>query len=796
MNYWKIFYEDWKPEQQGLRESLCALGNGYFVTRGAAEEVPDNDYNYPGTYLACGYNRLKTNIGGKTIENEDLVNWPNWLFQTFRHEDGEWLDLEKVKILDYEQELDLYKGLLSRKFRFMDAKNRETSVITKRLVSMYDMHVAAMEWTIIPENWSGKIIVRSGIDGNVINNGVPRYRDLNSHHLDIIDTGFLNDKTSYIISKTKQSRIEMAQAAKVDVYMDKLLQEVNRNNIDENNFVGQDITIECNKLEPVMIEKTVSLYTSKDFAISDILNEAKKKLLQVSNFNGILDNHAGEWKSIWKRNNIEVKPSDENLKILRLHIFHVFQSLSHNSIDHDIGVPSRGWHGEAYRGHIFWDELYILPYLNLHLPQLARTLLMYRYRRMDKARRAAEKAGYKGTMFPWQSGSNGREETQVIHLNPKSGNWLPDNSQLQRHITAAIIYNVWQYYQATNDMEFLYYFGAEMIINAALFWSTIAEYNPIRDRYEIKGVMGPDEYHTGYPGSDKPGINNNAYTNFMASWVIDCAQKVMTMLDDSYIQQISKKVGLTKKDIERWNEVKKKMFIPFIDGNIIEQFEGFSELKDFDWEKYRKKYGKVMRLDRILEKENDSPNNYKASKQADALMLFYLFSSEELVKVFNQLGYEFKPPDIPANVEYYRKITSHGSTLSQVIHSWVHARNRRKLSWENFELALMSDFKDVQGGTTPEGIHLGAMAGTVDLIQRCYTGLEVRDNVLWLNPKLPGNIEELTFNLRFRSHWMRVFINDEKIIVNFERGWAEPVRLGIGEKIMRFEKNTIKEIKL
>jgi len=201
-----------------------------------------------------------------------------------------------------------------------------------------------------------------------------------------------------------------------------------------------------------------------------------------------------------------VKTEGEENKILRLHIFHIYQTISHNSIGHDIGVPSRGWHGEAYRGHIFWDELYIFPYLNLHMPQLARSLLMYRYYRLPKARQAAKENGYDGAMYPWQSGSNGREESQKIHLNPKSGRWIPDNSNLQRHINAAIPYNVWLYYQTTGDMDFFTTYGAEIILSTALFWSSIAELNLKTGRYEINGIMGPDEYHTGYPESGKPGL--------------------------------------------------------------------------------------------------------------------------------------------------------------------------------------------------------------------------------------------------------------------------------------------------
>ncbi len=412
---------------------------------------------------------------------------------------------------------------------------------------------------------------------------------------------------------------------------------------------------------------------------------------------------------------------------------------------------------------------------------------MYRYRRLPQARLMAEREGYRGAMYPWQSGSNGREESQELHLNPKSGRWIPDNSRLQRHINAAIPYNVWKYYQTTDDMDFLASYGAEMILSTALFWSSIAEIDPKHDRYEIRGVMGPDEYHTSYPDSDSQGLNNNAYTNFMAVWVISCALDLMKKFDNRFLKELSQKIGITDDDLDRWKDITSRMYIPFNEDHIIMQFDGFDSLKELDWERYHQKYGKVMRLDRILEKENDTPNRYRAAKQADVLMLFYLFSADEILKVFDQLGYEFKADYIPENISYYQKITSHGSTLSEVIFSWVYARSERKRSWNSFKQALVSDYNDIQGGTTPEGIHLGAMAGTVDIIQRCYTGLEIRDDVLYLDPKLPNEIKKMSFHIRYRSHWIQLTITQSQLTINFARGWAGPVTIQVRDTRKVFE---------
>jgi alpha,alpha-trehalase len=300
-------------------------------------------------------------------------------------------------------------------------------------------------------------------------------------------------------------------------------------------------------------------------------------------------------------------------------------------------------------------------------------------------------------MYPGQSGSNGREETQQVHLNPQSGRWLPDNSHRQRHVNAAIAYNIWQYYQVTGDVQFMAFFGAEMLIEIARFWACVASYNEEIDRYEIRGVMGPDEYHDGYPDREEPGLNNNAYTNLMAAWVLWRALEIFYALPYDKRDELCEKLVVRPDEIEHWEDISRKMTVCFHDDGIISQFEGYEKLEEFDWEGYREKYGDIHRLDRILEAEGDSPNRYKLSKQADVLMLFYLFSAEELEELFERLGYELDHSMIPRNIDYYDARTSHGSTLSRVVSSWLLARENRPGSWDLFVDALESDVADIQG---------------------------------------------------------------------------------------------------
>ena len=499
----------------------------------------------------------------------------------------------------------------------------------------------------------------------------------------------------------------------------------------------------------------------------------------AGDFDPLLERHMVSWRHLWDRAHIEVGAEDGLVQMLHLQLFHLMQTVSNNSVGLDVGVPARGLHGEAYRGHVFWDEVFMIPLLSLRFPQLARALLLYRYRRMDQARRAATAAGYAGAMFPWQSASNGREETQQMHLNPVSGHWLPDASHRQRHVNGTIAYDVWQYYLASGDLEFLRFFGAEMILEIARFWASIATYNPTLDRYEIKGVMGPDEYHDAYPGRAEPGLDNNAYTNLMAVWCLCRAFDVLERLPPVSTRDLTERLAITPQELDRWDDVSRKMRVCFHEGNVISQFEGYELLEELDWDEYRRKYGDIQRLDRILEAEGDTPNRYKLTKQADVMMLFYLLPASELAELLDRLGYHYDDELIPRNIEYYESRTAYGSTLSRVVHSWINARSHRHQSWEFFLDALYSDANDIQGGTTKEGIHLGAMAGTIDILHRCYPGLELRDDGLHLHPVLPVELGSLGFSVRYRGHLVHLEFTTETARVGVDLAEGEPINVDV-----------------
>jgi trehalose/maltose hydrolase-like predicted phosphorylase len=782
---WTLRYKDVAPKQEGLREALCTLGNGYFATRGAAPESQADGTHYPGTYIAGCFNQLRTEVAGRAVEYESAVNAPNWLPLTFAVGDGAWLGLGHADVLSDRQDLDLRRGVLTRRLRVRDDLGHRTLVIQRRFVHMGAAHLGALEMTIVPENWSGRLHVRSEIDGTVTNSGVPRYRELASRHLIHGHARTLPPDGMLLVMETSQSHILIAEAVRTRVFHNGARMRTDATVSQQPGRIGQQFQIGMATGDRVVIEKTVAITTSRDRAVSEVGIAAAGWLETAGSFGELLAQHTTAWAHLWERFQIRLHNGEDDavLPVLRLHAFHLLQTVGPNTVGLDAGVPARGLHGEAYRGHVFWDELFVFPVLNLRLPQLSRSLLAYRYYRLPEARRAAIEAGHAGAMFPWQSGSDGSEQSALLHLNPQSGRWLPDTTYLQRHVGIAIAYNVWQYYQATGDLPFLADQGAEILLEIARFFASMAAFDRELGRYVIRGVVGPDEFHTSYPDSARAGIDNNAYTNVMTSWLLLHAIEVLDVLPAHRREELTDRLRITAAERQRWEHISRRIYVPFHSDGIISQFEGYENLKELDWEDYRARYGNIRRLDRILEAEGDSPDKYKVSKQADVLMLLYLLSADELTALLRRLGYDWSPCQISDTIDYYLARTSDGSTLSTVVHAWVLARAHRERTLEEFIEALRSDVADVQGGTTAEGIHLAAMAGTIDVLQRCFAGIETRDDVLWLNPFCPQSLGILKLPILYRGHVITLTVLDHTVLVHSGPGNLPPVSVGCGGQV-------------
>lgn len=757
------YYGSYSGKRQYGQESMQTIGNGYFGLRGAYVESKANDNYYPGTYVAGLFNQLTTNINNRDIVNEDLVNLPNAQYMTFSIDDGDPFKITPDQIENVYRSLDMRTGVFTITMLISLKNGKRLKVITKKVADMKNYHNYSLQYTVQPLNFSGEMTIYSEIDGSVTNSNVERYRDFNGKHL-TVDATKVDGQRALLLAHTKNSKVNIAVGSRIQSpNIDGSV--LNSNKLQEK--IRQSISFHVVEGRTYTVEKTVSIYTSLETDSS--LEFAVNDHAYHKNFADAVANSMRCWQKIWSRCDIELNGDITAQKLLRLNEFHATVSAQeHVNKDLDASVGARGLHGEAYRGHIFWDELFILPYYTMHYPALTKHLLMYRYNRLNAAKEYAEKNGYKGAMYPWQSGMYGDEQSQSLHLNPITNQWDPDNSRKQRHVSLAIAYNIWNYYNMTKDNEFMKNFGIEMMLNIAKLWISMSEYDPETKKYSINNVMGPDEFHEGYPNAKESGLNNNAYTNIMTSWLFSKIGYLLKNEPEQVINDNLQRADFTEDDLDAMQNIGHDLKLEFNQDDILGQFEGYFNLKTIDFDYYRRQYGDISRMDRILKSEDDSPDKYQLAKQADALMGLYNLTEKTFMGILDDLGYKIADPQkfIKDNVNFYLQRTTHGSTLSRIVYSMLALKvNDKKLSWKLFYEALTSDYYDIQGGTTAEGIHLGVMGATLNVVTSYFAGVDFRGNQLIVDPNFPESWNSLRFNMSFRGIRYYFTVNKDTIVV-------------------------------
>jgi len=760
---WNLTYYSFDPEEERLREALTTVGNGYIGTRGSyAGAGIEGNTHYPGTYIAGLYNRVGTEVNGKTVYNNDFVNCPNWTrVDCFLSTEakGAALHPEKQEVLSWRQWLDMREAVTHHRAVFQDDQGREVQVETSRFISMAAPHVGVLRYTVTPLNCSAPITLRSTIDGDVKNYGVERYRPLREVHLEKAETDTM-DGDVLLRSRTTQSKITVFMRGHHRFSQE----EVEEGTEEGNSKISQIFSFQAEEGRSYTLEKIVWISTDRDWPIE---GTPLPDLASLS-YEGLRSSHRAAWERLWKRGDILIRGDRFAQRAARLHVYHLLTTASPHNVEMDTGFPARGLHGEAYRGHIFWDEIFIAPFFNRVLPEVTRSHLLYRYRRLNEAKEIAREAGFKGALYPWQSADTGERESQQLHYNPVSGEWDIDLSRLQRHISLAIAHNIWEYHYTTADQEFMDIYGVEMLLEIARFWADIAEYDEADGLYHISGVMGPDEFHERYPGTpeDEGGLKDNAYTNILVAWLLYRVREEFQGMNQGKKKELREKLSLKEKEFEEWNTIAANLSVVMNEEEIISQFDGFFDLKELDWNAYREKYGNVRRMDRILKAEGDSPDNYKLAKQADVLMSWFILPPREVASVLKRMCCPVEDPNelLEKNYEYYIHRTTHGSTLSYVVHTAIlsYLPDREKETWCWFSEALKSDIYDTQGGTTEEGVHCGVMAGTLEIIIDNFCGLRVKPEEVLLNPELPNNWEGVEFDLIFRGTPYRVCIDIEE----------------------------------
>jgi trehalose/maltose hydrolase-like predicted phosphorylase len=448
-----------------------------------------------------------------------------------------------------------------------------------------------------------------------------------------------------------------------------------------------------------------------------------------------------EWAKYWYNSDIVIDGDEVATRALRFCTYHVLIATPRN--DERVSIGAKTLSGPGYKGHVFWDtELFMVPLLTLTQPHLARNLLMYRYHNLQGARNKAKEAGYAGAMFPWESTDTG-EETTPRWTHPDSTGqririWTGDNEQ---HISTDITYAVLQYWQWTGDDEFFTNYGAEIVLDTAVFWASRVEYNATADQYELSQQIGPDEYHE--------NVDNSVFTNSMVRWHLREAMRVREWLranaPDS-AQRLDSALGINDEHVQKWGEIADKMYIPFSEEHrVLEQFEGFMKLQPIDLSHWKPR---VSNMDWIL--GHGPTQGIMVIKQADVVMLMALLGEK--------VG---TPEELRRNWDFYYPIVDHGSSLSPAMHAWVAARlGLMHEAYDMFIHAATIDLEDNKGNVR-DGIHAAAAGGLWQSIVFGFAGVQVKNGELTVDPKFPDHWRSVRFRVWVRGEQKEIHIGAE-----------------------------------
>jgi trehalose/maltose hydrolase-like predicted phosphorylase len=473
----------------------------------------------------------------------------------------------------------------------------------------------------------------------------------------------------------------------------------------------------------------------------------------------VVQEHEAAWSDRWRSSDIEVGGDPAAEQALRFAVYHLISAA--NPADERVSVGARGLTGDDYHGHVFWDtEIYLLPFYVFTWPKAARTLLMYRFRTIDGARQKAAQMGWRGAMYAWESADTGAEATpeQVVAPDGQIIDILCGKQE--QHITADVAYAVWQYWQATEDVDFLLEAGAEILLETGRFWSSRAQ--PEGDGFcHIRGVIGPDEYHE--------HIDDNAYTNVMARWNIRRALEVAALLQDRWPDRwarLSCRLGLEDTELARWRTVAETMVTGWnSQTGLFEQFAGFFGLEEIDLAGYA---GRSVPMDVVLGRERTQRS--KVIKQADVVGLLGL------------LPEEFPGESGTANFRYYEPRCSHGSSLSGAMHGMVAARlGDSDLALQYFHQAVAIDLAD-NHTTIAGGLHMAALGGTWLTAVFGFAGLSLQNDGIAFNPKLPASWAALKFGIEWRGRRLRIEIDGTEQLFHATLEAGDPMAVFVKDR--------------
>ncbi|ALC91693.1 trehalase [Bacillus sp. FJAT-18017] len=762
---WIIADVDFSPNFLGKSEAIMCLGNGYMGLRSAEEEPYIKETR--NLFVAGTFNKAKKN------EVTELPNLADFTRIDIRI-DGDRFSLELGKIKDYVKQLNLKTAELTRSFNWTSPHGKELNFHFRRFVSLDNLHLVGMKMEIESLTHPVEISFDSGINGQMSNSG--------SQHFLEGERRIFEKKYIQLVQTTNESDIDivMNTSHRLTINGDEFATTPEMNMGRRKVWLTYQIDLQPN--DTLSMEKITTVHTSRDKGWSNEDYSLQRlrniSLLDLQNsfkqgYDHLFKTHRESWENkIWNTYNFDIHSDNPfDLLSLRFSLYHLtIMTPAHND---QMGIGAKALSGEGYKGHSFWDtEIFILPFFIYSNPEVAKSLLTYRYHGLAGARQKAKDNGYEGAMYPWEAAWPTDGEVTPIwgDVDVVTGEQMKILSGfIEQHITSDIAFAVYQYYNVTGDQEFMRQYGYEMILDTARFWATRVEWNEGTGHYHINNVIGPDEY--------KEHVDDNAFTNYMAFFNMKLAIKYYEKLwveDPKLLEELDKKLGIHE-SYQLWQSRAEKLYLPAPreEDLVIPQDNTYLQLKEIDLGKY-KNQTKIRSIYRDY--NADQINEIQVSKQADVLILLYL-----LEQTFEHT--RFSKEVKRANFHYYEPRTLHDSSLSLATHAIL----ANDIGESDLAYSLFQKLNEIDLGpmmnTSDDGVHAASIGGIWKTIVFGFAGIRLVDGKLTINPRLPKQWHSMKFTIKWKGQPITLSITDNLLSVRAEN--KERIEFTVKEQFYR-----------
>ncbi len=730
---WKIIERGFNQENIERSEAIFSIGNGRMGQRANFEETYSGK-SLQGSYVAGVYYPDKTRVGwwknGYPEYFAKVLNSCNWIGIEIRIED-EILDLNKCEVLDFYRELDMQQGLLTRRFKARLKDGKELEVEAIRFTSVARDEIGAIKYSITPLNFSSKATLTPYLDFDVQNKD-SNYDEKFWEHI----SSSVGRQKAALTARTKKLDFHVSVGMEYNWSQGNNQIELHPSHIEHSKFVANQFDVELVENLQSTLYKYVGVLASLNHSAADIQGAAEQRAAEAKSlgFYKLLEEHKAKWAKKWEMSDIRIEGDAAAQQGIRFNIFHLDQT--YTGEDSRLNIGPKGFTGEKYGGSTYWDtEAYCLPfYLSTAESKVAKNLLTYRYKQLNKAIENAQKLGFThgAALYPMVT-MNGEE----CH-----NEWEITFEEIHRN--GAIAFAIYNFIRHTQDSSYLLEGGLEVLVGIARFWHQRFHFSEDKKMFVMHGVTGPNEYEN--------NINNNWYTSYIAQWCLRYTAECTAWMKEkhpSVFDEISKKISLSIEETNHWLEQSNAIYFPE-DKNrgVFLQQDGFLD-------KELRKASSLNPAERPINQHWSWDRILRSCfiKQADVLQGLYFFEED------------FDLATLERNFDFYEPMTVHESSLSPCVHSIQAARlGRMEKAYEMYLRTSRLDLDDYNNEVA-EGLHITSMAGTWMSVVQGFGGMSWKESEVHFWPRIPSQWQSYSFTIRFRGANIRITANKSETVL-------------------------------